>query len=132
MASSLLDRPDIKRSLIPRMTGYVPHVPTPKQHAFLLLPHLEGLYGGSAGGGKSDALLMGALQYVDIKGYAALLLRRTFRDLALPGALIQRAHEWLDTTDARGNEQAKRWTIPAGATLSFGYLEAESDKYQYQ
>jgi len=37
------------------------------------MPDLEVLFGGSAGGGKSDALLMAALQYVDVPGYAAIL-----------------------------------------------------------
>ena len=46
-------------------TGYIPHKPTPKQLAFLLLGNQEALYGGAAGGGKSDPLLMAALQYVD-------------------------------------------------------------------
>src|SRR5258707_13468937 len=39
-----------------------PHWPWPKQAAFLSLPHREALYGGAAGGGKSDALLMAAAQ----------------------------------------------------------------------
>jgi len=90
------------------------------------------LYGGAAGGGKSDALLMAALQYADVPGYAALLLRRTYADLALPGALMDRAHEWLNGTDARWNEQKKLWTFPSGAQLAFGYLENENDRYRYQ
>lgn len=116
----------------PRMTRYIPHAPFPQQAAFLLLPHREVLYGGAAGGGKSNALLMAALQYVDVPGYRALLLRRTFADLALPGALMDRAEAWLRGTDAKWNERDKTWTFPSGATLSFGYLEAEKDKYRYQ
>ncbi len=96
------------------------------------MPDLEVLFGGSAGGGKSDALLAAALQYVHIPDYAAILFRRTYSDLALPGALMDRAHEWLQGTSARWREQTKTWTFPSGATLSFGYLEAEKDKYRYQ
>jgi len=116
----------------PRLTRYIPHRPTPKQAAFLLLPHLEAFYGGAASGGKSDALLMGALQYVDVPGYAALLLRRTYQDLALPGALMERAQEWLRPTDAHWDDTEKTWKFPSGATLTFGYLAAENDKYRYQ
>lgn len=75
---------------------------------------------------------MAALQYVDIPGYHALLFRRTYADLALPGALMDRAHEWLDDTEAQWNEKEKTWTFPSGATLTFGYLEHEKDKYRYQ
>lgn len=93
---------------------------------------LEVLYGGAAGGGKSNALLMAALQYVEVPGYAALLLRRTYADLAKPGALMERAADWLRPTAARWNEQKKTWTFPAGATITFGYLEIEKDKFNYQ
>ncbi len=111
---------------------WIPHDPTPKQAEFLLMPDLEVLFGGSAGGGKSEALLMAALQYVDVPGYAAILFRRTYTDLALPGALMDRAHEWLQGTAAKWSEKNKTWTFPSGATLSFGYLENENDKYRYQ
>ncbi len=112
--------------------AYIPHEPHPKQAAFLALPILEALYGGAAGGGKSDALLMAALNYVDVPGYSALILRRTYADLAKPDALIPRSKEWLYPTNARWNEQQKQWTFPSGATLSFGYLEHEDDRYHYQ
>lgn len=81
--------------LKPRLTKFIPHKPTIKQTAFLLVPQKEALFGGAAGGGKSDALLMAALQYVDVPGYAALLMRKTLADLKLPNALLSRATEWL-------------------------------------
>lgn len=90
------------------------------------------MYGGSAGGGKSEALLMAALQYVDRPGYAALLLRRSYGALALPSALMDRGKEWLSNTDAHWRDQTKTWTFPSGATLTFGYLKNEADKYRYQ
>lgn len=75
---------------------------------------------------------MAALQYVDVPGYAALLLRRTFADLALPGALMDRADLWLRGTAAKWNGIEHAWTFPSGATLTFGYLESENSKYRYQ
>lgn len=92
----------------------------------------EVLYGGAAGGGKSDALLMGALQFVDVPGYSAILFRRSYTDLALPDALMPRAQEWLANTDAHWHGQDKTWTFPSGATLTFGYLEYEKHKLRYQ
>jgi hypothetical protein len=50
---------------------YSPHQPTTRQAAALLcddLGYLEVLYGGAAGGGKSDWLLMAALRYVGVPG----------------------------------------------------------------
>lgn len=111
---------------------FCPHAPWPKQSLFLEQNCLEAFYGGAAGGGKSDALLMAALQYVDVPGYAALLLRRTFADLSLPGALMDRAEEWLTPTSAVWHADAKTWEFPSGATITFGYLEIEKQKYRYQ
>lgn len=90
------------------------------------------MYGGAAGGGKSVALLAGALQHVTVPGYSALLLRRTFADLNLPGALIPLSHEWLQGTDAKWDGNEHRWTFPIGATVTFGYLQTDVDKYRYQ
>ena len=112
--------------------SWLPHRPTPKQARFLGLTCPEALFGGAAGGGKSDALLIGALQFADVPGYSALLLRRTYADLSLPGALMERAREWLCGTAARWSDKEKTWHFPSGATLTFGYLEHEDDKYRYQ
>jgi len=90
------------------------------------------LYGGAAGGGKSDALLMAALQFIEIPGYTAILFRRTYRDLALPEALMDRAQEWLGGTQAKWNGENHTWTFPSTARLCFGYMETEADKYRYQ
>lgn len=96
------------------------------------MPTLEVGYGGAAGGGKSVALLASGLQYVETPGYHALLLRRTFAELSLPGGLIPLSHEWLADTKARWNEQQHQWAFPSGATLTFGYCETERDIYRYQ
>jgi predicted phage terminase large subunit-like protein len=114
------------------MTAYMPRTISEKQALFLILPTREAFYGGAAGGGKSEALYLGALQYVDTPGYAALLLRRTYGDLSLPGALMDRARERLTPMDAKWDEKAHTWRFPAGATLTFGYLEHEADKFRYQ
>ena len=114
-------------------SSYSIHEPYERQQLFLdLRDEKEAFYGGAAGGGKSDALLMAALEYVHVPGYAALLLRKTYVDLARPEAIMDRAHKWLKGTDAQWSDKHKTYTFPSGATLTFGYLESENDKYQYQ
>lgn len=93
---------------------------------------LEAFYGGAVGGGKSDALLMSALQFVDVPGYNAILIRENYQVLSLPGGLMDRAFEWLTPTDAHWNDKNKRWIFPSGATLSFGYLDGPRDHFRYQ
>lgn len=141
-ASNLTDYQwaQLGKLLTPKMTKFIPHEPYSKQQAFLLLDCLEAFYGGAAGGGKSDALLMAALQYVDVPGYSAILFRQSYTDLTLPGALMDRAKEWLSPWEKKGEV---RWVdklktyffkCPGGgeASLSFGYLEHDSHKYRYQ
>ncbi len=111
---------------------WVPHDPFPKQQEFLDAPEFELLYGGQVGGGKSDVMLMDALADVDVPGFSALILRKTYQDLAQPGGLMDRALEWLAPTAARWNDTNKRWTFPSSATLSFGYLPNEAARFQFQ
>lgn len=136
---------NISGLLKPRMTHYIPHTPTAKQLAFLIAPNREVLFGGAAGGGKSDALLMAALQYVDIPGYAALLLRKTLTDLKQSEALLDRMMKWMQPylTDKEVIYRAETHTFRfkcfdkygerlQDASIAFGYI-GESNAYtRYQ
>ena len=111
----------------------LPHRMHPRQAAYLTWSTTrEALYGGAAGGGKSDALLMSALQYACVPGYSALLLRQTYPQLAGPDGFIDRCNEWLSGTDAPYVGTNKRWTFPSGATLSFDHCERDEDRYKFQ
>jgi len=94
-------------------------------------PEYECLYGGAAGGGKSDALLIEALRQADIPNYRALILRRTYPQLE---ALISRSLELYPRIfpGAKYNATGHKWRFPSGATLFFGSMQLESDKHQYQ
>lgn len=125
----------LAEAFTPRLTKYIPHQPTGKQQAGLCIPQREALYGGAAGGGKSDWILMAALQYVDVPGYSALLLRRTFPELKMEGGLLERALDWLSDTDATPHEGGMSWTFGAGrssSVLQFGYLDGPNDHLRYQ
>jgi predicted phage terminase large subunit-like protein len=75
---------------------------------------------------------MGAAQFALHPNYAALILRKSFADLALPGAVMARSHEWWGGTAARWDGTEHIWTFPSGAKIAFGYLEDANDKYRYQ
>ena len=111
---------------------YIPFAPTECQARFLMDMGPEAFYGGAAGGGKSYALLMAALQFVDFPTYNALLLRRTYADLAKVGALMDVGRFWLSGTPARWDGVEHKWIFPSGATLSFGYLDTDADRLKYR
>src|SRR2546421_2006671 len=86
--------------------------PTPKQALFLAQRETrEVFFGGAAGGGKSVALLLGALEYVKVPGYAALILRKDMARMELAGGLIPRMHEWQRSrdTNARWIASRRQW-----------------------
>ena len=119
--------------LEPKKPQWCPEAPSLTQKVFLRTYAIEALFGGAAGGGKSSALLMSAMQYVDTPGYSAILFRRTFADLALPGALMDRFQSWIAPHDeVRWNGSTYTATFPSGARISFGYLINLQDYLRYK
>jgi len=129
----MTDWSKILEYLEPKQSAFCPEEPSITQKVFLRTNSIEALFGGAAGGGKSSALLMAALQYVDIPGYSAILFRRTFADLSLPGALMDRFKSWMSNfDDVHWNSNSYVATFPSGARISFGYLNNTNDYLRYK
>lgn len=105
--------------------------PQPKQAAFMQRSEGEALYGGAAGGGKSDALVIEALRQVDVPHYCGLIVRKTYPQLS---ELIDKTMQYYRPAfpKARYNASSHVWTFPSGAKIYFGSMFRTQDKYNYQ
>jgi hypothetical protein len=81
---------------------------------------------------NTDALLMAALQFVDVPTYGALLLQKTTTDMKLTDAMQTRCQEWMQGTGARWIHDQNTFLFPSGARISFGYLQHVNDHLRYK
>ena len=105
--------------------------PQPRQKIFMSRPEHEALYGGAAGGGKSDCAIAEALRQVHIPHYRGLILRKTYPQLS---EMIDRSSEiYLPAfPKAKYNDQKHCWTFPSGAKIYFGAMQHTKDRTNYQ
>ncbi len=113
------------------MSNNVIWQPQPKQIEFMSRPEDEALYGGSAGGGKSDALVMEATRQVNVPHYKALILRKTYPQLT---ELIDKSLRYYSAAfpGARYNASEHTWRFSSGAKITFGSMQHSKDKLNYQ
>lgn len=102
------------------------------QTEFLASSADEVLYGGAAGGGKSDALLIAPLRWVNHPRSNALILRPTYDEIEK--VLVPRSYRYFKAIapDAEYSQRQHLWTFPSGGRIGFGYMGADDDAYRYQ
>jgi len=105
--------------------------PQYKQMLALRSSAFELLFGGAAGGGKSDFLLMDFYSGVNryFMHWRGIIFRRTYAELE---ELLRRADELYRPLGGKYTKHDKTYTFPGGATIKFRYLEHVSDVQNYQ
>tara|TARA_R110000782_G_scaffold239797_2_gene326207 strand:+ start:119 stop:1705 length:1587 start_codon:yes stop_codon:yes gene_type:complete len=101
------------------------------QTEFLAAGEREVLYGGSAGGGKSYAMLADPLRFMGHPSFSGLLLRHTTEELR---ELVVKSQEMYPKIwpGIKWSERKMQWTAPSGARLWMSYLDKEDDALRYQ
>ncbi|MCC3304916.1 phage terminase large subunit [Sneathiella sp. HT1-7] len=102
------------------------------QEMFLGTPADIAIYGGAAGGGKSFALLMEPLRHMAQGEFKAVIFRRTSKQVKNEGGLWDASAALYGTIGGRAKESELSWKFPSGASISFGHLEHEKNKYDWQ
>lgn len=101
------------------------------QTEFLAASEREVLYGGSAGGGKTIALIADPMRYFHNPNFNGLILRRTTDELR---EIIWKTQELYTKAfkGAKWQERKSQWVFPSGARLWLTYLERDEDVLRYQ
>ena len=109
--------------------------PTDKQAEFLAAAEFEVLYGGAAGGGKTDGLLVDALGLQqsawENRDYQAIIFRRTYPDLK---DIIDRSEVIYKDFEpkAKYDKQAHVWSFPSGARVELGHIRRDAERLNYR
>jgi len=88
-------------------------------------------FGGSAGSSKTYGLLLDPLRYVNVRGFGAVIFRRTTKQLLEEGSLWDAAGELYPICGARSNYTRFEWKFPSGTKISFAHMEHEQDRFAW-
>jgi predicted phage terminase large subunit-like protein len=101
------------------------------QEQFLGSPADITIFGGAAGGGKSYALLMECLRYIDNSEFGAIIFRRTSKQVLAEGGLWYVSQQLYRSVGGVPKETTLEWQFPSGARVGFACLDHENDKHNF-
>lgn len=89
-------------------------------------------YGGSAGGGKTYALLLEPLYDIQNKDFGAVIFRRTTKQVTSEGGLWDTAVDVYSPLGAKANQNDLTLKFPWGSKVTFAHMEYEKNRLDWQ
>lgn len=112
-------------------TVVISYKPQPRQQVFHQAEADEILYGGAAGGGKSEGTIFDALKYaMTYPGSRQVIFRRTFPDLQR--SIINRTLKVYPKELGKYNTSAHEWSFVNGSVIELAYWDNDSNYMNYQ
>lgn len=102
------------------------------QEAFLASPADIVIYGGSAGGGKTYAILLEPLRHIQNKAFGAVIFRRESVQITNEGGLWDTAMSLYPAIGGRPRTLPPMFRFPSGAKVTFAHLNLELDVLGWQ
>lgn len=102
------------------------------QERFLATSADIAIYGGSAGGGKTWALLLEPLRHIGNPGFGAVFFRRNTTQIRNEGGLWDESEKLYPGALAAPKSHTLTWDFPSGASISMAHLEHDKTVLNYQ
>lgn len=102
------------------------------QRQFLATSADIAIYGGSAGGGKTWALLLEPLRHLRTPGFGAVFFRRSYPEITNQGGLWDESSRLYPIAGLTPKAGPLEWHSSYGSRISFRHLQHEETKYDWQ
>jgi predicted phage terminase large subunit-like protein len=90
------------------------------------------IFGGSAGGGKTFAMLLDVLRWHQDPNFGGIIFRRESVDLIGAGSVWDESQKIYPLFGASSRQNPRDYRFPSGATIEFAHLQLEKDKLSHQ
>ncbi len=104
------------------------------QEQFLATTADIAIYGGAAGGGKTYALLLEPLRYMNVEGYSATIFRKNATQINIDGGLLDESMQiygFLRNAIYKASPKP-HWSFAGKARISFMHIDGDRDLPKWQ